>query len=308
MKVYKLTTLKHAEDISRTVIKTTEKYWKNKGEPVIYVSSSKDLATLEYYRHKALFNNVSDLMISCFEIPDHLLRTTLNKSILPIKTDDHMLYFFIQSAITNWRRNEDTVLIKLPVTIIDGKDVLLNPKHKDFQLIKMIYATQFVPAEKKNILVPQLEKPDRNTSRKYKRQLQYEIDIFMYVTEQKQKVVQALLKEINKFGCRYYMDDESRHYNESISKRVREGLMRARYVILIITEKLLERPTARLELQKVLQQQMHAGEARLIPVIAGIKKQKEYIYQQVPLLKAFPHYQWRNNAGDIIHPLLKNIH
>lgn len=118
-----------------------EKYggrWNSKGMSLVYTSSSRSLCTTELAVHLPLGIVPNDFRIGSIEIPSKVKIKTISPSELP---DDWRKFphpfstKFIGDTLV--KKNKFAVF-KVPSAVVPGDfNFLLNPQHKDFQLIKV---------------------------------------------------------------------------------------------------------------------------------------------------------------------------
>lgn len=82
MKVYRLTKRKYANDLTGQGAKVVGGRWNSKGNSILYTASSVSLALLEVLVHLPVYSNL-DFVIVEIEIPDDLIVSKLDSSILP---------------------------------------------------------------------------------------------------------------------------------------------------------------------------------------------------------------------------------
>lgn len=139
MKVYRISKCKYIDDLSGTGAAIFSGRWHSKGTYTLYTASSPSLALLESVVHISSIIVANYCMI-CLDIPD-----------------DKILEIAIKNLPDNWFENPppdklkfygDSFIaeskffaLKLPSAIMpEESNYLLNPMHKDFKLVKKIYA------------------------------------------------------------------------------------------------------------------------------------------------------------------------
>ena len=138
MKVYRISKCIFIENLSGAGAAAYPGRWHNKGTHILYTAASASLALLESVVHLAGIL-IPDYCLLCLEVPD--------KSILDMD---------IKKLPANWKDNpsSDTLkligdafinenkflLLKIPSAIIPEEcNYLINPAHKDFKGVKVVY-------------------------------------------------------------------------------------------------------------------------------------------------------------------------
>lgn len=118
--------------------------WNPNDIKVIYTASSGSLACLENVvnRDQLGLNQVFSVMtIDC---PDDLAITTIRLDDLPVNWSDYYQMAKTQKIGEDWFKENKTPILSVPSSIInDEVNYLLNPKHADFNKIKLINIQPF---------------------------------------------------------------------------------------------------------------------------------------------------------------------
>jgi RES domain-containing protein len=114
--------------------------WNHIGTPVIYVSESLSLAALETFVHftRRDIKLSRSLYSVYFEIPDSLKIEKLSIEKLPHEWRTSPPIDSTKAIGTKWVRELSSAVLKVPSAIIPEEyNFVLNPKHKDFDKIKI---------------------------------------------------------------------------------------------------------------------------------------------------------------------------
>lgn len=142
MKVYRITSKKHAKDVSGTGAAIFGGRWNKKGTPVLYTGENKEIALLETIVHTPPML-VPDLDILTFEIPDDSITTLIIKD-LPRNWKDYPAPTILAYLGEEWIQKEETIALKVPSCIIQSShNYILNCQHSEFRKVKLISHEDF---------------------------------------------------------------------------------------------------------------------------------------------------------------------
>lgn len=118
--------------------------WNSKGYHVIYTAESRALACLENLVHRSGEGFNHNFSLTKIEIPDDTSTETIELSSLPIEWHSISNYQFCQSLGDGWLSRKNTLLLRVPSSIIaDEFNVLINPNHPEFVKISIKTITPF---------------------------------------------------------------------------------------------------------------------------------------------------------------------
>ena len=137
MKLYRIAKAGYINDPGGEGARLYGGRWSEKGIPVIYASSSRSLAALEFLARVPLALAPTDLSICEFTLPDSISVREIRKSVLPSDWKTSPPPASTMEIGTRWVREGKNLLLVVPSVIVpDEKNVLINPQHKDFRRIK----------------------------------------------------------------------------------------------------------------------------------------------------------------------------
>ena len=135
--LYGITRLKYVEDISGESSSLLGGRWNTEGNKVLYLSTNKSLATLEFAVH-SFVNFPKDLHLVQYIIPASVQIATVYEADLPEDYNEIKYYEITQEIGDNWLKNEETCILSVPSVIVKGeRKFLLNPNHKDFKNLQI---------------------------------------------------------------------------------------------------------------------------------------------------------------------------
>jgi RES domain-containing protein len=136
MLVYRIVLEKFANELSGS---GRAARWNPNDIEIVYTTSSRSLACLENIvnRDQLGLNQVFSVMtIAC---PDDLAITAIRLNDLPDNWSDYNQMVITQKMGETWIKENRTPILSVPSSIInDEVNYLLNPKHADFNKIKLV--------------------------------------------------------------------------------------------------------------------------------------------------------------------------
>lgn len=152
MKVYRISKCQYIDDLTGTGAAMYGGRWHNKGTHVLYTAATPSLALLESVVHIATIKAKGFCMI-CLDIPEDNI-TTLIINELPsewfISPPTDALKF-IGDAFINANK---FLALRIPSVIMpEENNYLLNPSHKDFKKVKIIY-NRTIPLDERLLRKP----------------------------------------------------------------------------------------------------------------------------------------------------------
>ena len=104
--------------------------------PVVYTSESRSLAILEHRVHTAEI--VPHLVLIPADLPDATPVTRIALDALPVDWNAYPAPEELKQMGTDWIALAETAALVVPSAVIPGdQNVLLNPRHPDFQALRI---------------------------------------------------------------------------------------------------------------------------------------------------------------------------
>lgn len=144
MIVFRICNAKYENDLSGIGAKLYGGRWNNKGNALLYTSSTRALAALEVLVHLPPINvKPIDFTIVSIDIP-----TNSMEEISYHKIKDELLengfYSNFKKIGDKWLNNNSSLVLKVPSVVIHEEfNYLINPLHKDFGKIKIVDKKKF---------------------------------------------------------------------------------------------------------------------------------------------------------------------
>ncbi len=137
MKVYRLSKMKYAKDLSGNGARIAGGRWNKKGIAIIYTSESRALCAVEVLVHMKPEAVPADYAITTIEIPDNSIANLLK---LPRNWNQFPYNKATQTVGENFIKN-DSLCLMVPSSVVRGEhNILINPNHtrkKDIKIIKV---------------------------------------------------------------------------------------------------------------------------------------------------------------------------
>ena len=119
--------------------------WNPNDVDVIYTAGSRSLACLENVVHRNQIGLDNPFQVMTIEIPDDLYVMSVDLSKLPEDWTAYPNMPITQALGEQWVQQAKSSLLKVPSSIIPAEsNYLINPKHADFRLIKLLKSDPFV--------------------------------------------------------------------------------------------------------------------------------------------------------------------
>ncbi len=144
MIVFRLAHKKYANDLSGTGAEITGGRWNFKGTRVLYTADSRALCMAEIMVHTRIGIIPKDYFLITIEIPDYPEIIRLEQKDLP-----EAWRRFPYSKLTQESGNEfivknEALYTMVPSAIVQGDyNILINPSHHDFELVKINKTEKF---------------------------------------------------------------------------------------------------------------------------------------------------------------------
>ena len=142
MLVYRIAINKYAQSLTAS---GRAARWNPNEVDMIYTAASRSLACLENVVHRTQLGLNALFSVMTIEVPDHLAIDKVILSNLPVDWKTLESYPITQAIGAQWIRSKSSPILEVPSAIIAGEvNYLINPKHADFGLVKLISVEPFV--------------------------------------------------------------------------------------------------------------------------------------------------------------------
>lgn len=149
MQVYRIAQKKFINDLSGEGARIFGGRWNHRGTPILYTAESRSLATLELLVHAQQLSSVSNLSILTLEFPDKITIDDIQKIMtFPQDWQKYTSHPELQDTVSDWIAS-DGFILKVPSAIIkEESNYLINPRHKNMKLLKIINTEEFILDER----------------------------------------------------------------------------------------------------------------------------------------------------------------
>ena len=303
MKVYRLTKRKYANDLTGLGAKLVGGRWNTKGKAILYTASSKSLALLEVLVHLTSTSIPTDFVIVEIDIPDDLLITTVDTNLLPIDWNNYSIDSLTQSIGDNWMDNNVTIALKVPSAIVQSEhNILINPENPGFERIRISSIKSFELDSRLVFEEKEIVKSDPIIQKRLSQISSFKYDVFIsHAFEDKEDVVLPIVKEINKYGLRYWYDSEQLKLGDSITKKINRGINESRFLLAILSSTFVNKNWTMTELQTALNMQISSGTLKVLPILVVKNNDKEYILNNLAFIRDLVYIVWNDNAEEIVN-------
>jgi RES domain-containing protein len=144
MIVFRLSRQAFINDISGYGAEKTGGRWNSKGIPILYTAASRALAVVEIAVHVPVGIIPVDYYLASVELPDDdILKIDLNA--LPKNWNTYPLIKATRTIGDNFIRSNTHLVLQVPsATVIGDHNYLINPRHPDFNKVKIKSMDAFV--------------------------------------------------------------------------------------------------------------------------------------------------------------------
>jgi RES domain-containing protein len=144
IKLFRICKSEHINDISGTGARIFGGRWNHPGYPVIYTSSSRSLAALEFLVHVPMALAPQDLSIVEINIQKNVKQELITENQLPSNWRDYPALEQLANIGTSWIKENSSLLLEIPSAVVDKEmNVLINPLHPDINHINVATKEKF---------------------------------------------------------------------------------------------------------------------------------------------------------------------
>lgn len=142
MQVFRIALAKYAGSL---VASGRAARWNPNEVDVIYAAGSRSLACLENVVHRNQIGLNNAFQVMTIEIPDDIIVLTIELKKLPADWVEFENMPLTQEMGESWILEGKSAVLKVPSSIIPAEyNYLINPKHPDFKLVKLLKSEAFV--------------------------------------------------------------------------------------------------------------------------------------------------------------------
>ena len=143
MNLYRISSCKHAKDVSGTGAKLFGGRWNSIGVPLHYMAANRALAALEVLANKSTMSNDTKLCLTIFDVPDHSVQLLEAKN-LPKNWRGYPSPRILKKMGDDFVKAEQFLLMRVPsAIIIDEYNFLMNVQHPLASQIQILEVRSF---------------------------------------------------------------------------------------------------------------------------------------------------------------------
>ncbi len=144
IKLFRICNSEHINDISGTGARIYGGRWNHSGYPVVYTSSSRSLAALEFLVHVPMALAPQNLSIVEINIQKNVKRELITENQLPSNWRDYPAPEQLANIGTNWIKTNSSLLLDIPSAVVDKEmNTLINPLHPDIKHVNAATKEKF---------------------------------------------------------------------------------------------------------------------------------------------------------------------
>ena len=145
MYVYRLASERYIHDLSGGGARLTGGRWNHKGIRIIYTSSSRALAALEYLVHVSITAVPGSICMATITIPDTVSRENVKVLDLPENWRRYPAPSELAEIGSDWAIKNGFLLLRVPSAVIEQEhNILINPSHPDMGKVKITNVQPFI--------------------------------------------------------------------------------------------------------------------------------------------------------------------
>ncbi|MDD3950454.1 MAG: toll/interleukin-1 receptor domain-containing protein [Desulfobacterales bacterium] len=132
-----------------------------------------------------------------------------------------------------------------------------------------------------------------------------EWDVFVcHASEDKTEIARPLCSHLESCGIRCWLDEAEIAWGESIVSKIQEGISRARFVLVILTSRFLQKPWPQKELRTALTFDVESERSTILPLLVG---EPQSLLSSIPFLKEKRYLSWNGDPAVVERELRKLI-
>ncbi len=137
IRLYRICATEHINDLSGTGARIYGGRWNHVGYPMVYSSSSRSLAALEFLVHVPMALAPENLSIAEIIITeDNIKKELITVNELPADWRDYPAPEQLADIGTKWIKSKSSLLLNIPSAVVDKEiNTLINPLHPDIKCV-----------------------------------------------------------------------------------------------------------------------------------------------------------------------------
>lgn len=129
-------------------------------------------------------------------------------------------------------------------------------------------------------------------------------DVFLsHASDDKEQFVRPLARELDRRGITFWLDEAEIRWGDRITQRINDGLVRSRYVVVVLSSNFLGKNWPESELGAALNKENATGQTVVLPLLVG---EGEGVFDHYPLLRDKVYLKWSQGIS-VIADHLQNL-
>lgn len=144
MRLYRISKMKFAEDLSGEGARLFGGRWNLKGFSVLDTSENISLAAMELLVNLPVADLPDDLRLITIDVPDEISMRVISSDDLPKGWRHYPPPRSLSEMGTEWIRTEESLILRVPSAVIPQEwNVLLNPQHSEMNRVEILSVEPF---------------------------------------------------------------------------------------------------------------------------------------------------------------------
>ena len=134
-----------------------------------------------------------------------------------------------------------------------------------------------------------------------------ERDVFLcHASEDKITVVNPLAASLDSAGIKYFLDSKDIHWGDSVTNVINTALVRAKFVLVVISETSLVKHWPQKEMNAALAREITEGKTRVLPLIVGTDSDaRQTLWRRIALQSDKKYLEWNGDPKPVVSELLQ---
>jgi RES domain-containing protein len=139
MKVYRISKHKYIEDLTGKGARLYGGRWNPKGTAVVYTSTNRALAAVEFLVHMPMSLVPKDMYLAEIQLPTKSKWEQIDKETLPNDWRKSPPGRVLSQLGREWIERKEYLLLRVPSAVVHGEwNILINPAHETARRIKIL--------------------------------------------------------------------------------------------------------------------------------------------------------------------------
>lgn len=138
MNLFRIARKKYIRDLSGEGARRFGGRWNVQGTAILYTSQNESLAALEILAHTPVSEIPNDLSLIVLSVPDSLAPERIDPNELPENWRGYPALHELARIGSRWVHSESSLMLTVPSVLVrTDRNVLINPKHPDMEMINI---------------------------------------------------------------------------------------------------------------------------------------------------------------------------